>query len=475
MSEPGLFDGIDIVPGPETAGGRLPSLILWGPPGVGKTTIARILSGAGTGAAPSRGPDPAASADSRQRSRPRFVELSATSSGVRQVREVIEGAPSYAQRYRGADGAPGRTILFIDEIHRFNKSQQDALLQAVESGTITLIGATTENPSFEVVSPLLSRCRVVRLEGLAVEDIQALLSRALAAPAPRGLAGRNVEVSDEIVRRIAASSDGDARFALTTLELAVEIAAVSAAEPPLPGEAHDLAGSDEPGVVTEEMVQQAIQRPTLRHDKAGEEHFNLVSALQKSVRNSDPDAALYWLARMLEAGEDPLYVGRRLLRMASEEVGLADPQALGITIAGFETARRIGLPEGALALAQVAVYLSAASKSNRLYRGYAAAARTAREAGSLPVPMHLRNPTTELMRREGYGAGYRYAHDEQLGVSAMRCLPEELADSRFYEPSKSGAEAELDRRLSTAHRLRHGESEPVAAQRTPSAKSDSAD
>ncbi len=385
------------------ASGHPTSLILWGPAGVGKTTLARIVAGA-TGS--------------------QLVELSATASGVKQVRE----AASQASRLRQHSGA--RTVLFIDEIHRFHKGQQDALLQWVEDGSIVLIGATTENPSFEVVAPLLSRCRVVRLAALAPEDLEQLLRRALETPLPRGLGATAVEVSTQLLQQIAGLVDGDARAALSALELAVRLARQRG------GQHVSVTGDD---------VKEALQRPHLRYDR--EEHFNQISALQKSIRNSDPDASLYWLARMLEAGEAPLYVARRLVRMASEDIGLADPSALSLAISGMQTVHAIGMPEGALALAEVAVYLAVAPKSNTLHAAYAAAVDEIQRSGSLAVPMQLRNAPTQLMKEEGYAAGYVYAHDLDEGVAAMDCLPAEINDRRFYEPGRRGAEIEIAKRL----------------------------
>ena len=395
------------------ASGHPTSLILWGPAGVGKTTLARIV-GLATGS--------------------QLVTLSATSSGVKQVREVAD----HASRLRQHSG--GRTVMFIDEIHRFHKGQQDALLPWVEDGSIILIGATTENPSFEVIPPLLSRCRVVRLAALTPEHLELLLRRALDTSLPRGLGASAIEFPERLLRQIAALADGDARAALSALELAVSLARQR-------GGRQLSVGDDD--------IKEALQRPHLRYDR--EEHFNQISALQKSIRNSDADAALYWLARMLEAGEAPLYVARRLVRMASEDVGLADPGALPLAVAGMQTMHAIGMPEGALALAEVAIYLAAAPKSNTIQTAYSAAVDETQASGNLAVPMQLRNASTRLMKEEGYGAGYVYAHDLDDGVAAMDCLPAEISDRRFYVAGKRGAEIEIAKRLrdfDTARRRR---------------------
>jgi putative ATPase len=390
---------------------KVPSLILWGPPGAGKTTLAHVI---------------------RTRTRAHFVAMSAVLSGVKEVREVLQAA-SERRRRRGQ-----RTIVFIDEIHRFNKSQQDALLAHVESGDIVLIGATTENPSFEVNAALLSRSRVVVLKPLDALQIEAVLRRAL-ADAERGLAALLPRVDDAALHFLAASCDGDARTALNVLELAVGTAATR---------------EDGTRVVDAAAMREAFARKALLYDRAGEEHFNLISALHKSIRNSDADAGLYWLARMLEAGEDPLYVARRLVRFASEDVGLADPQALVVAMAAQQAVHFIGLPEGALALAQLVVYLAAAPKSNAVYAAYGDAAQQALGTRAEPVPLWIRNAPTRLMKDVGYGTGYRYAHDEEEGVSGMDCLPEALAGRRFYRPTERGAEAEIKARLEGARLVR---------------------
>ncbi|MBK6732869.1 MAG: replication-associated recombination protein A [bacterium] len=381
--------------------GNLPSLLLWGPPGCGKTTLARLVAGLG-GA--------------------RFLEYSAVAVGSRELKEVM----AEAGRLQRATGR--RTILFLDEIHRFNKAQQDALLPWVERGDVTLIGATTENPSFEVNSALISRTRLFVLAPLSVEDVGRLLRRAAAAP--QGLDGRPA-FADEALDLLARLSEGDARAALGLLESVAAAAGDEGAEAPLDAAA----------------VTRLVQTRAARYDKAGEEHFNIISALHKSMRNSDPQAAVYWLARMLESGEDPLYVARRLVRFASEDVGLADPDALVRTIAARDAAHQLGMPEGALALAQAAVYLALAPKSNALYRAYSAAAAEVAGGTNPPVPLHLRNAPTRLMKEVGYGDGYVYAHDLPEGLGEMTCLPDELAGTAFYQPGRRGFEAELAGRI----------------------------
>jgi putative ATPase len=358
--------------------------------------------------------------------------MSAVLSGVKELREVLRAAEDRRQR------AGQRTIVFIDEIHRYNKAQQDALLAHVESGDIVLIGATTENPSFEVIPALLSRSRVVVLKPLAEDMIEAILRQAL-ADEERGLGREGAELTDDALRFLARASDGDARTALNVLELAV-----ATAEPdPERRRRVDL-----------EAMQQAFARKGLLYDRAGEEHFNLISALHKSVRNSDADAGLYWLARMLEGGEDPLSIARRLVRFASEDVGLADPQALVLAMAAQQAVHFVGLPEGALALAELVVYLSAAPKSNAVYRAYGEAVEDALSTRAEPVPLQIRNAPTGLMKGLGYGAAYRYAHDEEEGVSAMECLPEGLRGRRYYRPTNRGGEAALAERLEAARRVR---------------------
>lgn len=368
---------------------NVPSCIFWGPPGSGKTSLARVIA---------------------RRTRSHFATLSAVSAGVRDLREII------AEAERARRDAGTRTILFIDEIHRFNKAQQDAVLHAVEDGAVTLIGATTENPSFEVISPLLSRSRVYTLQPLDDDDIRALLERAL-EDAERGLGEASVVVESDALGALVSLAGGDARVALNALELAASDAAAA-------GGTIDLA-----------TVEATSQRQ-LRHDKAGESHYDLISAFIKSVRGSDPHAAVYWLARLLEAGEDPLFVARRVVILAAEDIGLADPQALAVAVAAQQAAHFIGLPEAKLPLAEAAVYLALAPKSNSAMRAYSAAASAVHERGLLPVPLHLRNAVTGLMAAQGYGKGYQYAHDYDDALPPDQShLPDELADAIFYEPT----------------------------------------
>jgi putative ATPase len=382
---------------------ELASMILWGPPGSGKTTLATIIA---------------------RKTRSDFVKFSAVLAGIREIKEVMAAAEK--ARHYGR-----RTILFIDEIHRFNKAQQDAFLPYVERGDIVLIGATTENPSFEVISPLLSRARVYMLSALSTDELLALLHRALTNQ-EQGLGKERVEISEGLLRQIAVFSNGDARAAYNTLETAVAAAA------------RDAEGR---AVITEAIIEDAIQRKTLLYDKAGEEHYNLISALHKSVRNSDPDAALYWLGRMLEAGEDPLYIARRLIRMASEDIGLADPNALSVAVNAMQAAHFVGMPEGNLALAEAAVYMSLAPKSNALYVGYGEVKDDAQKTIAEPVPLHLRNPVTGLMANLGYGKGYEYAHHAPDRLTAMQCLPDNLKDRRYYRPTDEGFEKRLKEKL----------------------------
>ena len=378
---------------------RLSSIILWGPPGSGKTTLARIIAST---------------------TRAYFVQLSAVTSGVADLRTAIKAA---ADRI-GMSGQ--RTVLFIDEIHRFNKAQQDAILPFVEDGTVILIGATTENPSFEVNSPLLSRSRVVVLRALTDEDIAAIVRRAL-TDSNRGLGAESLTVSEDALDLLVNLANGDARFALNTLEFASAGAAG--------------------GQISEELVAQAAQRRAATYDKSGDDHFDAISALHKTMRGSDPDAALYWLARMLERGDDPLYVVRRVVRFASEDIGLADPQALTLSIAAQQAVHFIGMPEGALALAEAVVYCALAPKSNALYRGYGAARNDVETSRNDPVPIHLRNAPTRLMSDLGYGKGYRYAHDFDEGVIGQQNLPDALAGRRYYQPTSRGLEADLRQRM----------------------------
>ncbi|MDE6054446.1 MAG: replication-associated recombination protein A [Lachnospiraceae bacterium] len=381
---------------------QVSSMIFWGPPGVGKTTLARIIAG---------------------RTKSAFIDFSAVTSGIKEIRTVMEQAE---QNRRFGE----RTIVFVDEIHRFNKAQQDAFLPFVEKGSIILIGATTENPSFEINSALLSRCKVFVLHALTTEELIGLLNRALKDN--RGFGMQQVSISDDMIQAIANFANGDARNALSTLEMVV-----------LNGEIDENGGV----TVTEETLEQCTSKKSLLYDKKGEEHYNLISALHKSMRNSDPDAAVYWLARMLEAGEDPLYVARRVTRFASEDIGLADPQALQIAVAAYQACHFIGMPECTVHLTQAVVYMSLAPKSNALYMAYEHAKIDAIEQLAEPVPLVIRNAVTELMGELDYGKGYQYAHDTEEKLTNMQCLPDTLLDREYYQPTGQGRETEYKKRL----------------------------
>lgn len=380
---------------------RVPSMIFWGPPGVGKTTLARIIA---------------------RRTRSNFINFSAVTSGIKEIKEVMNEADR--TRMLGE-----RTILFVDEIHRFNKAQQDAFLPFVEKGSIVLIGATTENPSFEVNSALLSRCKVFVLQALSTEDLVALMSRTITDP--RGFGGQNVQIGEDMLGMIAGFANGDARTALGTLEMVV------------------LNANRQDGriTVTREILEQCVNKKSLLYDKNGEEHYNLISALHKSMRNSDPQAAVYWLARMLEAGEDPLYVARRLVRFASEDIGLADSRALEIAVAAYQASHFIGMPECNVNLTHAVIYMSLAPKSNAAEVAYMAAAADAQKMLAEPVPLVIRNAPTRLMKDLDYGKGYQYAHDYAEKMTAMQCLPDSLKDRRYYVPTDQGSEARFGERL----------------------------
>jgi putative ATPase len=370
---------------------QVPSMILWGPPGVGKTTLAQIIA---------------------RMTKSTFVPFSAVLAGIKEIKEIMAGAEKARRVGR-------RTIVFVDEIHRFNKAQQDAFLPHVERGNVTLIGATTENPSFEVISALLSRTRVFVLKALSDEDVLTLLHRAVTR--------EHFNIDEESIRAIATLANGDARTALNILDLAVQ-------------------GTPAGQAITKSTIEQASQK-TLLYDKTGEEHYNIISALHKSLRNSDVDASLYWLGRMLEAGEDPLYIARRLVRFASEDVGLADPRALRVALDAKDAFNFIGLPEGKLALAQCVIYLAAAPKSNSVYTAYAAVVSDVENTRNDPVPLHIRNAPTGLMKHLGYGKGYQYAHDLEDKVADMDCLPDSLKGRKYYHPQETGEEGDIKRRL----------------------------
>jgi putative ATPase len=427
---------------------NLSSMLFWGPPGCGKTTLARLIA---------------------RLTRSEFVSFSAVLSGIKEIKEVMAESE---RRSRGGQ----RTIVFVDEVHRFNKAQQDAFLPYVEAGHILFIGATTENPSFEVISPLLSRTKVYVLEALTTPQIVELLRRAL-ADKEHGLGNESVEASEDVLFRMASFANGDARAAYNILELCVKSAKpeqvpATGDRRPVKEKEEEAQRSQERGIhhfgdsvrkdvagigvkrITEELLEEVLQKKVLRYDKAGEEHYNLISALHKAVRNSDPDAALYWLARMIESGEDALYLARRMVRMASEDIGLAEPSALAVTLAAKEAFDFLGAPEGHLALAQAAVYLSLAPKSNALYMGYGEVMEDVRKTEADPVPLHLRNPVTGLMKNIGYGEGYKYAHDFEEKVTEMQCLPDKLAGRVYYRPTDQGFEARLRTRMAEIGKIK---------------------
>lgn len=380
---------------------QVSSMIFWGPPGVGKTTLARIIAG---------------------KTKSKFIDFSAVTSGIKEIKEVMNKAEN--ARLMGE-----RTILFIDEIHRFNKAQQDAFLPFVEKGSIILIGATTENPSFEINSALLSRCKVFVLQALSSDDLSELIRHAIKSP--RGFGNFNVSISDEMIYMIANFANGDARVALNTLEMVV-----------LNGERQGLAIT-----ITKETLEQCISKKSLLYDKKGEEHYNLISALHKSMRNSDVDASIYWLARMLEAGEEPLYVARRVVRFASEDIGMADSRALEIAVAAYQACHFLGMPECNVHLTHAVTYMALAPKSNALYLAYGKAAHDAAEMLAEPVPLQIRNAPTKLMKELNYGAGYQYAHDAEEKITNMRCLPDSLLNRTYYQPTNQGSESRVQERM----------------------------
>lgn len=390
---------------------QVSSMIFWGPPGVGKTTLAGIIA---------------------NRTNAGFINFSAVTSGIKEIREVM--AKAEEARHRGM-----KTVVFVDEIHRFNKAQQDAFLPYVEKGSIILIGATTENPSFEINSALLSRCRVFVLQALTENDLARLIKTALKSP--KGLGYLNVEITDSMIDMIAGFADGDARTALNTLEMAVTNGVIS----------------PDKTTVTEDVLKQCIGKKSLLYDKKGEEHYNLISALHKSMRNSDPDAAVYWLARMLEAGEDPLYVARRLVRFASEDIGMADSQALTLAVSAYQACHFLGMPECNVHLSHTVIYLSMAPKSNSAYMAYESARTDAQNMLAEPVPLTIRNAPTGLMKDLHYGDGYVYAHDTEEKIARMQCLPDSLAEREYYHPTDQGAEEPVKGRLEEIKKWKRGQ------------------
>ena len=395
---------------------EISSMIFWGPPGVGKTTLARIIA---------------------NKTKADFIDFSAVTSGIKEIKEVMQRAQS--SRYMGV-----RTLVFVDEIHRFNKAQQDAFLPYVEKGSIILVGATTENPSFEINAALLSRCKVFVLKALEEDDILQLLNHALKSPS--GFGNQKVEISQDQLKVIARFANWDARTALNTLEMAVLNGEISA----------------EKMTVTDEVIAQCTSRRSLLYDKTGEEHYNMISALHKSMRNSDPDGAVYWMCRMLDGGEDPLYIARRLIRFASEDVGMADPQALSIAVAAYQACHFNGMPECDVNLTQAVVYLSMAPKSNALYTACEAAKKDIKKRPAEPVPLHIRNAPTKLMEELHYGEGYIYAHDTKEKLAKMTCLPDSLSGHTYYHPTDQGKEAQVAARLKEIRAFREGGGSPDA-------------
>jgi putative ATPase len=392
---------------------QLSSMIFWGPPGCGKTTLAHLIAA---------------------ETKSHFIFFSAILSGVKEIREIFREAEGYAARGL-------RTVLFVDEIHRFSKSQQDAFLPSVEKGLVTIIGATTENPSFEVIAPLLSRCRVLTLQRLEPDRICRILEHAL-NDLERGVGALGLTADSQAFDFLSDQADGDARIALNTLEVAVSLR-----------QGHGRA--DKSQTITLEDIQEALQKKALLYDKGGEEHYNVISAFIKSLRGSDPDAALYWLARMLEAGEDPLFILRRMIILASEDIGNADPRALQMAVAALQAFQMVGMPEGRITLGQLVSYLATAPKSNAAYVGINAAMAEVRKSGALPVPLHIRNAPTKLMKESGYGKGYQYAHDYDEGYSGQHCLPDSLVGQRFYTPKGHGYEKSINDRMEWLRSNKH--------------------